>query len=803
MADVYAGERDDGAFEQRVAVKLMRRGLDTEELLARFLRERRILAGLEHPAISRLLDGGALDDGRPYLVMERVDGLPITAFAQRQALTVEQRLELLLVACDAVAYAHRNLVVHRDLKPSNVLVSAGGEVKLLDFGIAKLLRGDVEGQQTVRELRLLTPAYAAPEQIAGEATTTATDVWGMGALAFELLVGEAPFAGEGERLDGALATPRAPPPRASSRVLALSGDSAEGRRQAARLRGDLDTILLKAMTLEPDRRYASVEALGDDLRRHLEGRPVLARPDSLRYRAGKFVRRHRLGVGLGLAAVLALVLLSVLALLQARRAERERVRAEHERTRAEARFADARQLANSLLFEVYDAIDEISGSTNARRLLVDKALLYLDRLSRESGNDDVDLLFELAQAYKRVGDVQGLAGWANLGRTGDAVASYRSSLALFDRLLARAPRDPRFRRGRALVDNNLGATLAERGDYSGALAHHRAARAVFEPLWNGERYEPARWDLIQIRVAVGDDLWELGRIPEAAPEYEAALADVDRFIADHPQERRALRGKGVVVQRLADAATHQGDFGRARDLHRASLEIDERLAASSPDNAETQRDLAVDHIRLAVASERAGDVAGARSEHRRALEIRERLARLDARDTRAKHDLAESRYLLGSVEERAGDLPSAAPLLAAAVADSRRLVAEDASNLTWKVTLAAALAEQSRVARRQGDVSAADAGLREAISVREDEAVRAADSAENRIALADLDLELAERLSGPSGPAPAAACARAREANTLLGPPEEHQLLPAGLRGLPARAAAILRRCPASVASPS
>jgi non-specific serine/threonine protein kinase/serine/threonine-protein kinase len=801
MADVYAGERDDGAFEQRVAVKVMRRGLDTDELLARFLRERNILAGLDHPAIARLLDGGGLDDGRPYLVMERVDGLPITTFAQRQALTVEQRLQLLLVACDAVAYAHRNLVVHRDLKPSNVLVSAAGEVKLLDFGIAKLLRGDGASDQTVRELRLLTPAYAAPEQIAGEATTTATDVWGLGALAFELLVGEAPFAGDGERM-GALAKLHPPPPRASVRALALCGDTAECRRLAARLRGDLDTILAKAMALDPDRRYASAEALGDDVRRHLAGRPVLARPDSLPYRAGKFVRRHRLGVALGVTAALALVVLSALALLQARRAERERARAEHERVRAEARFADARQLANSLLFEVYDAIDELAGSTDARRLLVDKALLYLDRLSREGG-DDPGLLFELAQAYQRVGDVQGLAGWANLGRTGDAVASYRSSLALFDRLLAQAPRDPRFRRGRALVENNLGATLGDRGDYGGALTHHRAVRAVFERLWNGERYEPARWDFVQILVAVGDDLWELGKSSEAAVEFEAALVQAKRYVADHPQDRRGLRGVGVVVQRLADAATHQGDFRRARDLHRTSLEIDERLAASSPDNSETQRDLAVDHIRLGIASEQAGDVAAARSEHRRALEIRERLVRLDPRDTRAALDLAESRYLLGSVEERAGDLTAAAPLLAAAVADSRRLVAEDPSNFNWKVTLAAALAELSRVARRRGDVPAADAGLREAISIREDEAVRAADSAENRIALADLDLELAERLSGTNGLPPPAACARVREANTLLGSPEEHQLLPANLRGLPVRAAAILRRCPASVAPPS
>ena len=327
MADVYAAERDDGAFDQRAAIKVLRRGLDTADILARFLRERRILARLEHPAIARLLDGGALGDGRPYLVMERVDGRPIHLYAEENALSVEERLRLLLAACDAVGYAHRNLVVHRDLKPSNVLVSAGGEVKLLDFGIAKLLGPDLGGAQTVREVRVLTPAYAAPEQLAGEPTTTATDVWGLGALAFELLVGEPPLARLASSRSGdppALATE--PPPRASSRVLELSAASVEGRRRAARLRGDLDTILEKALAVDPARRYLSAEALAEDLRRHLDGRPVRARPASLGYRAGKFLRRHRAGVAAALLGVGSLAIGGGVALWEARIAARERAR---------------------------------------------------------------------------------------------------------------------------------------------------------------------------------------------------------------------------------------------------------------------------------------------------------------------------------------------------------------------------------------------------------------------------------------------------------------------------------------------
>jgi Tol biopolymer transport system component len=325
MAEVFAGERDDGVFEQHVAVKVLRRGLDTEDLLARFARERRILARLEHPAIARLLDAGQLADGRPFLVMERVDGRPIHRHSEERALPLEARLRLLLVVADAVAFAHRNLVVHRDLKPSNVLVTASGEIKLLDFGIAKLLDSAIaDGETTVRETRILTPAYAAPEQHAGEPTTTATDVWGLGALAFELLVGEPPFGRRTEReaRHRAARAPAPPRPSARARELSAPGD----RRSASRLAGDLDTILLKAMSADPEHRYSSVEAFATDLRRHLAGRPVLARPPSFGYRAAKFVRRHRLGVTAAVVVFASLALGGGIAAWQAREAARERSR---------------------------------------------------------------------------------------------------------------------------------------------------------------------------------------------------------------------------------------------------------------------------------------------------------------------------------------------------------------------------------------------------------------------------------------------------------------------------------------------
>src|SRR5262245_56940246 len=320
MGIVYRAERADDEFVQTVAVKLVQRGPHGENTTARFRRERQILAQLDHPSIARLLDGGHHTDGRPYVAMELVEGEPITKYCDQQRLSIDARVQLFRKVCEAVQYAHGRLIVHRDLKPANIFVTTTGDLKLLDFGIAKLLTDDNAAEATELTepgLRPLTPAYAAPEQLRGESVSTATDVYTLGVILFELLTGQRPPASARSGFDRA--SLEAEPPRPSEVVVPRNGDDARSideiaqargvpaRALAARLAGDLDAIVLNTLRPDPQHRYVGAGALAEDLERFLQGHPVAARPEGRRYRTGKFVRRHRVGIAVAATLVLSLV----------------------------------------------------------------------------------------------------------------------------------------------------------------------------------------------------------------------------------------------------------------------------------------------------------------------------------------------------------------------------------------------------------------------------------------------------------------------------------------------------------------
>ncbi len=385
MGDVFLAERADGQFEQRVALKVVRHEFASPSVVRRFLRERQILARLRHPNIAPLLDGGVSAGGEPWFAMEYVDGLPITVAADRQGLALEARLALWLDACAAVQYAHRNLVVHRDIKPGNVLVTAEGQVRLVDFGIATVLDPRLEdagGATTIFGGRLLTPAYAAPEQVRGGPVTTTTDVYALGALLYELLCGRraiepgSPMAAEVER-----AICEREPVAPSRRV---------SRARARLLRGDLDTIALTALAKAPERRYASVEAMAEDVRRHLTHRPIRARPHGMGYHADRFVRRHRVAVAAAAVAMAAVVGGGAVAVWQARRAT------------AEARRATAVSEFLVGLFETADP-EHAGRSDVTARELVDRGVARLDSTLADNAALRVELLVLSGTIYRKLG----------------------------------------------------------------------------------------------------------------------------------------------------------------------------------------------------------------------------------------------------------------------------------------------------------------------------------------------------------------------------------------------------------------
>jgi tetratricopeptide (TPR) repeat protein len=667
---VFEAVRDDGTFAQQVAIKVVTWETDSEPGRERFRQERQILAGLAHPSIARLFDGGEMPGGAPYLVMEFVDGQPLTKAAQDWPL--RRKLELFLAIAAGVAYAHANLIVHRDLKPGNILVTADGSPKLLDFGIAKLLDSDADVTRTAAHA--LTPAYASPEQILAKPVTTASDVYALGVVLYELLTGRKPYAVD------------------TTTFSELTRAICEQPPVPSGLDEELDAVLMMALRKEPERRYAGVREFAADVQRFLDKRPVAARPDTSWYRARKYVRRHWAGV---LATMLVLVAIGAgtsIALYQARLASR--------------RFDQVRKLANRFLFDFDKEIAPIPGTVKARQMIVSTALEYLDSLEKDS-RGDLQLQWELASAYAKVADVQGSNFSPSLNHPQDAAASLRKALVLARPLADDGRLSPEQKTALVSMLRNLQAIFDGIGDPNSAeqIGLEQVARSAQLPLIEQDRsagmlgftymvkgdLEKARelfdkslqisrqlaasdpsWTnrlhLASSLRQVGQVLWNLARPDEALPLLHESVALYRQCIRERPQELNVRRSLVTSLDILAQVFGSSlfpslGRPAEAQDIYQEMIDLMEARLKADPRDRSTQHD-------LAAVIERAGaDIAVINPEKaltfaRRAVELK------DASDDNLTDKvgprirLAEVLVALKRYGEAARRLEEDAPLLA-------------------------------------------------------------------------------------------------------------------------------------------
>lgn len=559
MGDVYRAERADGTFESQVAIKLLRASIDSELQTLRFARERRLLARLEHPGIARLIDGGSGPQGIPYLVMEWVDGEPVTAHAQRLDLSIEQRLQLFAEVCRAVAFAHRILIVHRDLKPSNVLVTRDGKVKLLDFGIGKLLSEAEEDAQPLTRTGAvpMTLAYAAPEQILDQPVTTATDVFALGVVLYELLTGQRPYRRDGlgpvalaTQIDTEIIT-------RPSDLLRRQAGGLVSRRLVKRLQGDLDTIVLTALKHEPERRYASAEVLLEDLRRHLDGLPIRARSDTAAYRLGKFVRRHRVGVVAAGLIVLSLIGGLAATLWQAQQARSQAQVAERESQRAQQTV----EFLASLL-EQADP-DRAQGVAVTVRQVLDQAARSIDIELSAQPHLQATMQALIGRIYGQLelfeqAEEQLLGAMSNLARLdadGAEIAATEARLAQVYLGLGRWDEAER------LARNSLDRRIARLGEHHPQVADSLIALATVEY----QRGQPERGRELIGRAL--DLLQDAG--PEALGHALNIAARIELDAGDFARAERRGR-RAVEVWRTVDPARTRG-LAQALAAHSAAL----------------------------------------------------------------------------------------------------------------------------------------------------------------------------------------------------------------------------------------
>ncbi len=730
MGAVYLAARDDGQYREEVAIKLIKRGMDTDAIIGRFVRERQILADLDHPNIAQLLDGGITEDGSPYFVMEYIAGEPIDVYCDAHRLSIGQRLALFRTVCAAVHAAHRRLIVHCDLKPSNILVTAEGVTKLVDFGVARILdpERDPLSPGWTAASRLLTPGYASPEQIRGEPLTTASDVYSLGVVLYELLSGHRPY-----RLDQATRQamehavceqmPSKPSTAVRHRILTelevaerttelertettrtATPEEVSQRRGTVpeklerRLAGDLDNIILMALRKEPERRYSSVEQLAEDLRRHLDGLPVLARQPTLGYRAGKFLRRHWLGAAAVLVLVTSLVVGIVATGWQAREARRQQRTAEQALDLLTELF-DSSNPNEAQDLSLRDVLDE--GAAKIRRELADaplaqaKLMVTVGGVYRSLGEYELaepQLVQALEIRRRELGDVhreiadslRGLGILRNRqGRHDDAERLLREALNVQQVLPGETDEDI------AHNINNLGIVLQGRGAYAEAEVHFRRALEL-----RRQAFEGPHEDIATSLNNLGVLLRRQGRLEEAEERFREALAIRRQLLG--PKHLRIA----ITLNNLGLLVSHRKRFDEGEALLREALTMQESLLG------EQHPDIAATLSNLASLRSSQGAADDAADLYRRALTMQRELLGREHPDTTVTIGN------LGVLLHRQRDYAAAEPLLREVLEVERERLGEEHPRVaTSMVNLASLL-------RARGDDQSAEPYFREALDIR-------------------------------------------------------------------------------------
>jgi eukaryotic-like serine/threonine-protein kinase len=773
MGAVYRAIRADGQYQQQVALKIVRSELGAESTAARFRNERQILASLDHHNIAKILDGGTTTDGLPYFVMEFIDGLPITDYCEQKKLTIDERLKIFRTVCSAVHYAHQHLVIHRDIKPRNILMTSDGVPKLLDFGIAKILDPSVvpgSAAVTLAGLWVMTPEYASPEQLRGEPITTASDVYSLGLVFYEILTGTRAY-----RFDGQMphevariileTDPENPSTavRGGDRPLAGGLHGASPEKLSKVLQGDLDNIVLKAIRKEPGQRYSSADQLSEDIRRHLEGLPVFARKSTFAYRCRKYVLRHRIGVTAAALILVSLVAGITLTLREARIARANQLRAER-------RFNDVRALANSLLFDIHDAIRDVPGSTPARKILIERALQYLDSLAGEAGND-ASLLRELATAYERVGEVQGHYLNDNLGDAAAGLRSYQKALQVRQQLAARSGdwhdqlalshchrilasqllatgdthsafdnvrkavalgeslRLAHSKEATVLDELSSGYTISghiqggdsavDLNDQSGALQSYRKAVEVDEAMLQVDPgSESVQHSLAMDRMFLGDSLLVFGDQPGALQNYQRTL-EITQSLAQHTAATRRQREVAVAYNRIAGIYMDKGDWKHVLENNQKALEIYQGLIVKDPQNALLRQGLAIAWVNVGNAIGRDGNRKDGLTDIGKGIDLMQAIIRANPKNQQQRGILAAMHVTRAENLAASRKWPEVLKEYEAALDIYDALYKLDASNQAAQLNAAASKAAIGAAMNQMSKVNLAQENLRQALAVVE------------------------------------------------------------------------------------